>query len=65
VVARNSSLTAIDVETSSLSGTRDIVDVIFSFTNRTSDVMEKSFTRVDLIEAFPFLVTKMSRYFDR
>jgi len=62
---RNSSLTAVDVQTSPLSSTRKVVDVIFSFTNRATDVVEKFFTRVDVTEEFPFLVTKMSPYFDR
>ncbi|HEV8588822.1 MAG TPA: hypothetical protein VGQ72_08095 [Pyrinomonadaceae bacterium] len=62
---RNSSLTAVDVQTSPLSSTRSVVDVIFSFTNRNTDVVEKFFTRVDVTEEFPFLVTKMSPYFDR
>jgi hypothetical protein len=62
---RNSSLTAVDVLTSPLSSTRKVVDVIFSFTNRATDVDEKFFTRVDVTEEFPFLVTKMSPYFDR
>jgi cyclic patellamide precursor peptide PatG len=62
---RDLSLTAVDVQSSPLSGTRKIVDVIFSFTNRKTDVVEKFFTRVDVTEEFPFLVTKMSPYFDR
>lgn len=62
---RDSSLTAVDVQTSPLSGTRKVVDVICSFTNRNTDVVEKFFTRVDVTEEFPFLVTKMSPYFDR
>lgn len=62
---RDSWLTAVDVQPSSLSGTRNIVDVIFSFTNRKTDVVEKFFTRCDVTEEFPFLVTKMSPYFDR
>lgn len=62
---RNASLTAVDVQTSPLSSTRNVVDVIFSFTNRNTDVVEKFFTRVDVTEEFPFLVTKMSPYFDR
>ena len=41
------------------------MDAIFSFTNRKTDVVEKFFTRVDVTEEFPFLVTKMSPYFDR
>lgn len=63
--ARNLSLTAVDVRPSALSGVRKIVEVIFSFTNRTTDVVEKQFVRVDVTEEFPFLVTKLSPYFDR
>lgn len=62
---RNASLTAVDVHPSPLSSTRNVVDVIFSFTNRSTDVIEKFFTRVDVTEEFPFLVTRMSPYFDR
>jgi PatG C-terminal len=62
---RDSSLSAVDVQSSPLSGTRNVVDVIFSFTNRATDVVEKFSTRVDVTEEFPFLVTKMSPYFDR
>jgi hypothetical protein len=63
--ARDSSLTAVDVRISPLSGTRNIVDIIFSYTNRNTDVAEKFFVRVDVTEEFPFLVTKMSPYYDR
>jgi hypothetical protein len=63
--AANSSLTAIDVRASALSGTRQIVEVIFSYTNRNTDVTEKFYVRVDVTEEFPFLVTKLSPYFDR
>jgi subtilisin family serine protease len=41
---------------------RKIVEVIFSLTNRTADLVEKSFVRVDVTEEFPFLVTKLSPY---
>lgn len=61
---RDASLTAVDVQPSPLSGTRNIVDVIFSFTNRKTDVVEKFFTRVDVTEKFLYLCTKMSPYFD-
>lgn len=61
----NSSLTSIDVLPSPLSGTRNIVDVVFSFTDRATDVVSKCFTRVDVTECFPFLVTKLSPYYDR
>ena len=63
--ARNASLESIDVQTSALSGARNVVEVVFSFRNRTTDVVEKFFTRVDVTDQFPFLVTKMSPYFDR
>jgi hypothetical protein len=63
--ARNASLTGVDVTVSPLSGTRNVVDVIFSYTNRNTDVLEKFFTRVDVTEEFPFLVTKLSPYYDR
>jgi len=62
---RNCSLTAVDVRPSPLSGVRNIVEVIFSFTDRATDVVEKQFLRVDVTEEFPFLVTKLSPYFDR
>jgi hypothetical protein len=63
--AGNASLTAVNVQTSSLSGTRNIVEVIFTYTNRTTDVVDKYFVRVDVTEEFPFLVTKLSQYYDR
>jgi cyclic patellamide precursor peptide PatG len=62
---RNASLTGVEVHPSALSGTRNVVEVIFTFTNRNTDVDEKFFVRVDVTEEFPFLVTKMSQYYDR
>jgi len=62
---RNSSLSGIEVRPSRLSGVRQVVDVIFSFTSRETDVTEKYFVRVDVTEEFPFLVTKLSPYYDR
>jgi hypothetical protein len=62
---RNCSLSSVDVRLSQLSSTRNIVEVIFCFRNRNTDVTEKYFVRVDVTEKFPFLVTKMSPYFDR
>ncbi|MGH9893022.1 MAG: hypothetical protein ACREA0_13730, partial [bacterium] len=44
---------------------RKIVDVIFSYTNRNTDFTEKFCVRADVTEEFPFLVTKMSPYYDR
>lgn len=63
--ARNASLTGVEVRPSRLSGTRKIVDVICSFTSRNNDFTEKFFVRVDVTEEFPFLVNKMSPYYDR
>lgn len=62
---RNSSLTAVEVRPSRLSGTRRIVDVIFSYTSRETDVTERYFVRVDVTEEFPFLVSKLSPYYER
>lgn len=59
------SLTGIEVIPSSLSSTRKILKVVFSYTNRNTDFTEKFFVRVDATEEFPFLVTKMSPYYDR
>jgi PatG C-terminal len=59
---RNASLTAVTVRSSPLSGTRKIVDVIFSYTNRNTDVIERFSVRVDVTEEFPFLVRKISPY---
>ena len=63
--ARDFSLTAVEVRPSRLSSTRNIVDVIFAYTNRNTDFTEKFFVRVDTTEEYPFLVTKMSPYYDR
>jgi hypothetical protein len=62
---RNESLSAVEVRPSPLSGTRKVVDVIFSHTNRNTDVVSKQAVRVDVTDQFPFLVTKLSPYYDR
>jgi hypothetical protein len=63
--ARNAALSSVDVQASALSGTRNVVDVIFTYTNRNTDVDEKCFVRVDVTDEFPYLVTKLSPYYDR
>ena len=63
--ANNCSFTSIDVLPSPLSGTRNVFDVVFSFTDRATDVVSKYFVRVDVTECFPFLVSKMAPYYDR
>ncbi len=59
------SMTGVEVIPSSLSSTRKIYEAIFSYTHRNTDFVEKFFVRVDVTEEFPFLVTKMSPYYDR
>jgi len=61
----NRSLSAVDVQPSRLGGLRSIVDVVFSFADRATDVTEKFFVRVDVTDEFPFLMTKLSPYYDR
>lgn len=60
-----SALTGVEVQPSRLSGIRKVVDVVFSYTNRRTDVTDKYFVRVDVTEEFPFLVTKLSPYYQR
>jgi hypothetical protein len=63
--AQDFSLSAVDVRPSPLSGTRKVIDVIFAYTNRNTDFTEKYFVRVDITDEFPYLVTKLSPYYDR
>ena len=63
--AQDNALTSVDVRASPLSGARKLVEVRFAFTSRATDVTEKFFVRVDVTGEFPFLVTKLSPYYDR
>ena len=54
-------LLAVEVRPSRLSGTRKIVDVIFSYENRANRAIQKWFARVDVTEEFPFLVSPIAR----
>lgn len=62
---RNATLTGVNVQPSSISGSREVMEVIWTFSNRKTDVIEKFMSRVDVTDEFPFLVTKMSPYVDR
>jgi len=62
---RNNTLTAINVPPPQSAGARKVVEIVISYTNRKTDVTERFFTRVDVTEEFPFLVTEMSPYYDR
>ena len=63
--AHDFSLTEVYTRPAALSTTRELVDAIFAFTNRQTDFTEKFFLRVDVTDEFPFLVTKLSPYYDR
>jgi len=63
--SRNCSLTSVEARPSAIGGTHKIVDVIFSFTSRVTDVRDQFFLRVDVTGEFPFLVTKLSPYYPR
>jgi hypothetical protein len=60
--ARNASLSSVETRLSALSGARKLVDVIFAYTDRATDVVDRYYARVDVTEEFPFLVTKLSPY---
>jgi hypothetical protein len=60
----NFSFTGIEVRRSPLTSARAVLDVIFSYTHRTTDVIQKQFVRVDATEEWPFLVKKMGPYFE-
>ena len=63
--ADGAALSSVDFRDSRLSGTRRIIDIVFSYTGRKTDVTEKYFVRVDVTEEFPFTVTPLSPYYDR
>jgi len=62
---RSAALSAVDVRPSRLRSTQDIYDVIFSFTDRKTGVVEKFFTAVNVSGKYPHIVTPMARYYDR
>jgi cyclic patellamide precursor peptide PatG len=62
--SRSCSLTSVQVRGSPLSGTRRIVEVIFTYTNRQTDVAERFSCRVDVTEEFPFLFSKLAPFYD-
>jgi hypothetical protein len=64
-IGRNMSIAAVEARPSTLSGIRSIMDVIFTLVHRETGVEEKHLVRVDVTEEFPFLVTRLSPYFDR
>jgi hypothetical protein len=63
--AKQQSLVDLDVQDSRLAGRRAIKDVILTFIDRRTQVLQKFFTRVDVTELFPFLVSGLQPYFNR
>jgi hypothetical protein len=61
----NFALRDVEVKTSPLAGNRNVVDCIFSYIDRATSVVEKLAVAVDVTDEFPFLVTRLSPYFDR
>ncbi len=58
-------LGGINVTPSRVTNSRKVVNVIFEFRNRQTDVTEKDYVRVDVTEKYPFLVSPMQQYYDR
>jgi hypothetical protein len=63
--AGNASLSSVEVRPSRLAGVRNIVDVVFAYTHRETDVTERFFVRVDVTEEFPFLVSRLAPFYER
>ncbi|MCP5049668.1 MAG: hypothetical protein GY940_21035 [bacterium] len=63
--AEDCSLTGVEVNPSRLSGVRKLLDVVLSYRNRKTDVLEKYYVRVDVTEKYPFLVSKLAPFYDR
>ncbi|MEU4562382.1 hypothetical protein AB0F72_28715 [Actinoplanes sp. NPDC023936] len=59
------SLSAVEVRPSRLGEPEVILNVVFSYTHRRTDVTEKYFVRVNVSGEFPFLVSKLQPYYER
>lgn len=62
--ARGLSLTAVEVRPWRLSTARKIVEVIFTFTQRQNEFVEKYCARVDVNDEFPFMTSKLAPYYE-
>ena len=62
--ARDLALTAMEARPWRLSVARKIVEVLFTFTQRKNEFVEKYCARVDVNDEFPFLVRKMVSYYE-
>jgi hypothetical protein len=61
---RDLALTAVDVRPWRLSIARSVVEVVFTFTHRKNEFVEKYGARVDVNDEFPFLVSKLVPYLE-
>jgi hypothetical protein len=59
------SLSGVEVKPSAIGGDRDVLNCIFTYTHRQTAFQEKSVVSVDVTEKFPFLVGRLSPYYDR
>ncbi|MFF2041030.1 hypothetical protein ACFVVX_11420 [Kitasatospora sp. NPDC058170] len=64
-LAENAPLSAVEVDASRLGAGRRLVDVILAYRDRTTDVVDKYYVRVDVTEKYPFLVSKLAPYVTR
>jgi hypothetical protein len=60
--ARGASLNGVDVRPARIAGARVLMDVVFTFTDRSTDVDDSWSVRVDVTEEYPFLVTKLAPF---
>ncbi|MGW1140875.1 cyanobactin maturation protease PatG family protein [Streptomyces zhihengii] len=60
--AKNCALTGVDTSRSEVSRTRTLIDVVFTYTDRTTNVADRLAARVDVTGMFPFLAAPLSQY---
>ncbi|MFE2877372.1 hypothetical protein ACFXG6_27450 [Streptomyces roseus] len=58
------SLTSIDVRRSNLSGARQIMDVVFTYSSRKTDEVEKYFVPIDVTNEFLFTTGPLGTFYD-
>jgi hypothetical protein len=62
--SENYSLTGVHAVRSRLAGTRQLINVLFTYTQRDTGVREMYRVRVDVSGGFPFLDTKLEPYYE-
>jgi hypothetical protein len=62
---RDSSLTEVEARPSGLSGTRNLMDVTFTYASRKAEVRERYRAVVDVTGKYPFLHAPFTRTYDR